>query len=160
LRSVRDLKTIQDWVIDRSLKGVDGVADVVSFGGEVKTYEVSVDPSLLAKYSITPLQVYEAIERSNINVGGDVVTKNGQAYVVRGIGLLDSLDDIQNVIVDNVAGTPILLKNLADVHESALPRLGQVGRDARPDLVEGIVLMRRGENPSKVIAAVEAKWLN
>ena len=149
--SIRDLKTVQDWIIDRNLKGVDGVADVVSFGGEVKTYEVAVDPSLLAKYNITPLKVYEAIEKSNINVGGDVVTKNGQAYVVRGIGLLDSLDDIQNVIVDNISGTPILLKNIADVHEAALPRLGQVGRGPQTDLVEGIVLMRKGENPSKVI---------
>ncbi|RYF48633.1 MAG: efflux RND transporter permease subunit, partial [Cytophagaceae bacterium] len=87
-RTARELKTMQDWVIERQLKSVPGVADVVSFGGEVKTYEISVDPRRLIDYNITPLQLYQAVANANVNVGGDVIEKNSEAYVVRGIGLL------------------------------------------------------------------------
>ncbi len=156
-KSSRELKTIQDWVVERNLKSVPGVADVVSFGGEVKTFEISVNPSLLADYDITPLDVYQAVQKSNINVGGDVVTKNNQAYVVRGIGLLTSIPQIENILVDNRNGTPIYVKNVARVQESALPRLGQAGREANDDAVEGIVVMRKGENPSEVIGALNEK---
>lgn len=156
-RSVRELKTIQDWVIDRNIRAVEGVADIVSFGGEVKSYEVVVRPGLLSEYNITPLEVYQAVSRSNINVGGDVIEKNEQAYVVRGIGLLTSIEDIENLLVDYVNGTPILVKNVAEVKESALPRLGQVGRDSLIDAVEGIVVMRKGQNPSQVIERLNAK---
>jgi len=156
-RSVRELKTYQDWVIEKQLRSIQGVADVVSFGGEVKTYEIQVDPHLLAKYDITPLEVYQAVNRSNINVGGDVIEHNTQAYVVRGIGVLDKFTEIGQVIIKNVNGIPILIKNVADVKESSLPRLGQVGRDNQPDVVEGIVLMRKGENPSEIIRKVTDK---
>ena len=138
-RSVRDLKTIQDWVIERNLRSVSGVADIVSFGGEVKTFEVSVNPHQLINYGITSLELYDAIAKSNINVGGDVITKSSQAYVVRGIGLINDLDELRNIVVKNINGTPILVKNLADVHESCLPRLGQVGRMDENDVVQGIV---------------------
>ena len=137
-RSVRDLKTIQDWVIERNLRSVSGVADIVSFGGEVKTFEVSVNPHQLINYGITSLELYDAIAKSNINVGGDVITKSSQAYVVRGIGLINDLDELRNIVVKNINGTPILVKNLADVHESCLPRLGQVGRMNENDVVQGI----------------------
>src|SRR5246127_836731 len=153
----RQIKTIQDWVIERNLKSVPGVADVVSFGGEVKTYEISVRPTLLTKYDLTPLEVYQAVSKSNINVGGDIIEKNSQAYVVRGIGLLTSIADIENIIVDYNNGIPVLVKNVATVKESALPRLGQVGRDTANNVVEGIIVMRKGENPSQVISAVNAK---
>lgn len=154
---VREIKTIQDWVIERNLKSVPGVADVVSFGGEVKTYEITVRPTLLTKYNLTPLEVYQAVSKSNINVGGDIIEKNNQAYVVRGIGLLTSIPDIENIIVSYDNGVPVLVKNVATVKESALPRLGQVGRDTANNVVEGIIVMRKGENPSKVISAVNAK---
>ena len=154
---VRQLKTIEDWVIERNLKSVPGIADVVSFGGEVKTYEISVRPTLLTKYNITPLEVYQAVSRSNINVGGDVIQKNNQAYVVRGIGLLTSISDIENIIIDYDNGVPVLVKNVGTVKESALPRLGQVGRDTLNDVVEGIVVMRKGENPGEVINRVNTK---
>lgn len=153
----RELKTLQDWVIERRIRAVSGVADVVSFGGEVRTFEISVNPDLLLKYDISPLEVYNAVNRSNINVGGDVIEKNDQAYVVRGIGLHTSIPDIENVIVDYIGGVPITVRNLATVHEGALPRLGQVGRGADTDVVEGIVVMRKGEDPSAVIASLEAK---
>jgi len=156
-RSVRELKTIQDWIIERRIRSIPGVAEVVSFGGEVKTYEIQVDPHLLAKYNITPLEVYQAVNRSNINVGGDVIDQNSQAYVVRGIGVLDRFFEIGDIIIKNINGNPLLVKNVANVKESCLPRLGQVGRDNQPDVVEGIIVMRKGENPKEVIQKVKAK---
>ena len=156
-RTVRELKTIQDWVLDRQFKSVPGVADVVSFGGEAKTYEISVDPRQLTDYNITPLQLYQAVANSNVNVGGDVIEKNAEAYVVRGIGLLRNQQDIENIVVKNVNGTPIMVRNVARVSESALPRLGQAGRDKQNDVVEGVVVMRKGENPTEVIDRVKAK---
>jgi heavy metal efflux system protein len=156
-RGVRELKTLQDWVIEKQIRSVQGVADVVSFGGEVKTYEIQVDPHLLTKYNITPLEVYQAVNRSNINVGGDVIEQNSQAYVVRGIGVLDNFAEIGQIIIKNINGTPILVNNVATVKESCLPRLGQVGRDNQSDVVEGIVVMRKGENPGEVIKKVKEK---
>lgn len=156
-RDSKELLTIQNWVIDRQLRAVPGVADLVAFGGQEKTYEVSVDPNRLAKYDITPLQVYEAVSQSNINVGGDVIEKNGQAYVVRGVGLLGSQADIENIIVDEAGGNPILVKNLADVFESSMPRVGQVGLNDNDDVVEGIVVMRKGENPKEVLGRIKEK---
>lgn len=155
--SVRELKTIQDWVIDRQLRSVPGVADINSFGGEVKSFEVQVIPAKLSSFDITPLEVYAALASSNVNVGGDVIIKSNQAYVVRGIGLLNNLLDIQNVIIKNIDGTPIYVKNVAEVVETALPRLGQAGRDNRDDVVEAIIVMRKGENPSLVLDRVVQK---
>ena len=156
-RSVRELKTLQDWVIERKLRAVPGVADIVSFGGEVKTFEVSVNPNQLISYGVTTLELYDAIAKSNINVGGDVITKSSQAYVVRGIGLINDVKEIENIVVKNINGTPILVKHLATVHESSLPRLGQVGRMEEDDVVQGIVVMRKGENPGEVITALKDK---
>lgn len=156
-KSVRDLKTLQDWVIERQLLGVPGVGDVVSFGGEVKTYEIKANPQKLASYNITPLDVFNAASKSNINVGGDVIVDNSQSYVVRGIGLINNVEEIGNIIVDNINGTPVLVKDVADVEISALPRLGQVGRDKQNDVVEGIIVMRKGENPGEVIKRVQEK---
>ncbi|MEE1944464.1 CusA/CzcA family heavy metal efflux RND transporter [Pedobacter sp. KR3-3] len=156
-KTVKELKTLQDWVIERQLLGVPGVGDIVSFGGEVKTFEIKVNPEKLASYNISPLDVYEAASKSNINVGGDVIVDNAQAYVVRGIGLLQNEEEIRNIIVTNIDGTPILVKDVASVEISSLPRLGQVGRDQLNDVVEGIVVMRKGENPSEVIRKVQEK---
>lgn len=152
-----ELNTIQNWVIDRQLRSIPGVADLTVFGGAERTYEITVDPVMLAKYDITPLEVYSAVSKSNINVGGDVIEKNGQAYVVRGIGLLDNIKDIDNIIVDNINGTPILVKNVASVAPSHFPRVGQAGLNNDDDVVEGIVVMRKGENPREVLAKVKDK---
>ncbi|WP_109700522.1 efflux RND transporter permease subunit [Chitinophaga deserti] len=156
-RDSRSLLTYQNWVIDRQLRSVPGVADVVAFGGQEKIYEITADPIKLAKYDITPLELYEAASQSNINVGGDVIEKNGQAYVVRGIGLLDNIQDIENIIIENIDGTPILVKNVANVREASLPRVGQAGLNEMDDIVEGIVVMRKGENPSEVLAQIKDK---
>jgi cobalt-zinc-cadmium resistance protein CzcA len=156
-RDSRELLTIQNWTIDRQLRSVPGVADLVAFGGQEKTYEISVDPNRLSRYNITPNQVYEAVSQSNVNVGGDVIEKNKQAYVVRGVGLLGSISDIENIIVDEAGGNPILVKNVADVIESSLPRVGQVGLNENDDVVEGIVVMRKGENPKEVLIRIKQK---
>lgn len=156
-RSVRELKTLQDWVIERKLRSVPGVADIVSFGGEVKTYEVQVNPNQLATYGVSSLELFNAISNSNVNVGGDVIERGPQAYVVRGIGLINNTREIGDIVVKNIHGTPILVRNLATVHESCQPRLGQVGRDGQDDVVEGIVVMHKGENAEKVITDLKAK---
>ncbi|MDE1193091.1 MAG: CusA/CzcA family heavy metal efflux RND transporter [Arachidicoccus sp.] len=168
-RTPRDLKTIQDWSVDRELRAVPGIADIVSFGGMVKTYEIQVDPRKLSDRGISPLDVYNAVAKSNINIGGDIIEKNDQAYVVRGIGLLGNINGINNILIETVKGMPVLVKDVATVSISNLPRLGAVGRTNavdtgkvrqyvdNPDAIEGIVLMRRGENSDKVIAALQDK---
>jgi cobalt-zinc-cadmium resistance protein CzcA len=159
--SIRDLTTIQNWVLDRQFKSVPGVADVNSFGGEEKTFEVSVNPELLIKYNLTSLDVYNAISKSNINVGGDVIERNGQSYLVRGIGLLNNIGEIQNIIISKKNGVPLLIKNVADVVEAGKPRLGQVERadknGKKEDVIEGIIVMRKGENPGEVLKAIREK---
>ncbi len=156
-RSVRDLTTIQNWVLDRQFKSVPGVADVNSFGGEERIFEVSVNPDLLIKYNLTSLDVYNAVAKSNVNVGGDVIERNGQAYVVRGIGLLNNISEIENIIIQKVNGVPIMVKNVANVVESGKPRLGHVQRDFQDDVLEGIIVMRKGENPAEVLTRIRAK---
>src|SRR6201746_773655 len=156
-KSPRELKTIEDWIVEREIRAVPGVADVNSFGGEVKTYQITVDPEKAVQYNVTPLQVFDAVSKSNVNVGGDVIDQAGQAYVVRGIGLLNNISEIKNIVINNIKGTPIYVKTIAEVTESALPRLGQVGRDKDPDVVEGIVVMRKGENQSLVIKNLKLK---
>ncbi|OQP60963.1 cation transporter [Niastella vici] len=156
-RDTRDLLTIQNWIIDRQLRSVPGIADLVAFGGQEKIYEISADPVKLQKFDLTPLQVFQRVSESNLNVGGDVIEKNGQAYVVRGLGLLSSIEDIENTIVDNEHGNPVLVKNVATVTESSAPRVGQVGLNENDDAVEGIVVMRKGENPSDVLKRLKTK---
>lgn len=157
-KSIRELTTIQDWVLDRAFKSVPGVADVNSFGGEEKIFEVSVNPEMLTKYNLSSLDIYNAIAKSNINVGGDVIERNGQSYVVRGIGILKNVDDIKNIFIDKKNGVPLLVGNVADVVESGKPRLGKVSRDMnQPDVIEGIIVMRKGENPSEVLDRVREK---
>ena len=155
-RTVRQLKEIQDWTIDKRLKAVQGVADVVSFGGEVKTYEVTIDPNKLSAFGFTADDVFNAIKANNDNVGGDVVEKGTQAYLVRGLGLINDMGDIENIIIKNINGTPIFVREVGRVSESFKPRLGKVGRGDEKDVVEGIVLLRKGENPSQVLKDLNA----
>lgn len=170
IRDARELKTMQDWVIDRQLRSVPGVGDIVAFGGKTKTYEIKVDPQKLTNLGITSLDVFTAVQKSNINIGGDVIIQNDQAYVVRGIGLLNDINEIKNVIVQNINGVPVLVKDVADVEISNLPRLGWVARTDKdidstgkvsisddPDVVEAIVIMRKGENPTEVVQALKKK---
>ncbi|KEO74228.1 efflux RND transporter permease subunit [Anditalea andensis] len=156
-RPIKELTAIQDWVIERELVSVPGVADVVSFGGEEKIYEIKINPTELANYDLSPLEVYEAVSKSNINVGGDVIERGSQAYVVRGIGLLDNIEDIENILIEVRGTSPILVKHVAEVQISAKPRFGTVGLQDEDDLVQGIVVMLRGQNPAVVIEDVKLK---
>lgn len=154
---IKEVTSIQDWVVERELLAVPGVADVVSFGGEEKIFEIQINPTELVNYGLSPLDVYEAVEKSNINVGGDVIQRGDQAYVVRGVGLLDNLEDIENILIEVKGNTPILVKHVAKVAINAKPRLGQVGYQDENDVVQGIVVMLRGENPSAVISNLKTK---
>lgn len=169
-RNVRDLKTIQDWVIDRQLRSVSGVGDINSFGGKTKTFEIKVNPSKLASVGLSPLDVFTAIQNTNVNVGGDMIIQGQQAFAVRGIGQLDNIEDIKNVIIQNSNNAPLLVKDVATVEVSNMPRLGWVARsdgnanykDKRtvaddPDAVEAIIVMRKGENSAEVVKGIQKK---
>lgn len=154
---LRELTSINKWVVERELLSVAGVASINSFGGEEKIYEIKVNPVELLSYGLSPLDVYEAVSKTNLNVGGDIIQKGTQAFVVRGIGLLESLEDIENILIETRGSTPIRVKQVATVSISSKPRLGQVGLNHQDDLVEGIVVMLRGQNPSKVIDGIKEK---
>lgn len=154
---IREVTALNEWVVERELLSVPGVASINSFGGEEKMYEIKVNPVELANYGLSPLDVYDAVSKSNINVGGDIIQKGSQAFVVRGIGLLESIADIENILIETRGGTPIRVKQVATVDVSSKPRLGQVGLDDQNDVVQGIVVMLRGQNPGEVIKNVKAK---
>lgn len=156
-RPIKELTAIHDWVVERELVAVSGVADIVSFGGEEKIYEIKINPTELANYDLSPLEVFEAVSKSNINVGGDVIERGAQAYVVRGVGLLERVQDIENILIEVRGSTPILVKHVAEVQVAAKPRLGQVGLQDHDDLIQGIVIMLRGENPGEVIPRLKDK---
>lgn len=152
-------KEWQDWFLERMFKSVSGVADVTGFGGPTKTYQVEIDPLALAAEGLTQSQVASAILQANGSTGGSYIVRNDQDYMVRGLGLLRTIDDIQNVVVSSdKAGTPILVKHIASVAVGPKMRMGQVGKNDDDDAVEGIVLMRRGENPSTAVENLQESW--
>src|SRR5437773_1409823 len=155
--SPRELRTYQDWVVSRQLRLVPGVADVVTLGGLVKQYEVRPDPARMRDYKVTLAQLSQAIQRGNANAGGSYVEQGRQQFLIRGIGLFTSPEDIGNVVVAERGGTPILVKDIAQVALGAVPRQGIAGQDDDDDVVTGVVLMRRGENPAEVLKGVRAK---
>jgi cobalt-zinc-cadmium resistance protein CzcA len=153
--NITDLRTVEDWVVERALRQVPGVADVVAMGGAIKQYEVQPDLDKLRANKLTFQNLLDALGRGNSNVGGSYVAQGAQQYAIRGIGLLSSPDDIGNVVVAARNGTPILVRDIANVHIGAVPRLGVVGQDQDDDVVTGIVVMRKGENPSVVLKNVK-----
>jgi cobalt-zinc-cadmium resistance protein CzcA len=151
--TLKDLKTAEDWILERQFKQVQGVVDVTSYGGETKQYHVEVDPYRLRGHGVTLAQLTGAIQNANQNVGGQRLFMGEQSYDIRGIGLLGSRAptqrDIESVVVAEQKGTPVRVKDVADVDIGHAPRLGIVGFDEDPDVVQGIVLMRyAGETPS------------
>jgi len=142
--SLRELKTAQDWVLERQFKQVPGVVDVVSFGGETKQYQVNVDPFRLRAYGVNLDQLMTAIASSNQNVGGQRLTLGEQAYTIRGVGLLKNVHDIEAIVVAARTGVPIRVRDVATVEIGHTPRLGIVGHDDIDDIVQGTVLMRYG----------------
>jgi cobalt-zinc-cadmium resistance protein CzcA len=153
--SVLDLKTLQDWVLQRRFRAVPGVVDVTGWGGKTKTYELQVDFNRLVANGLTLPQVLQAVSNANINVGGNTVNIGAQSAVVRGVGLIRSIDDLNNTMVSQSGGNPVLIKDIAHVTIGEKPRLGIAGLDQDDDIVQGIVLMRRGEQSSPTIARVE-----
>ncbi len=155
--SLTDLKTLQDWVLERRFKTVPGVIDVVGWGGLTKEYHVEVDLHKLAAYHMPLPQVLTAIANSNLNVGARTLDIGQQAANVRGLGLIRSLEDIEDIVLTQAGGTPVLLKDVARAEIGHTQRLGVAGRGGDSDIVEGIVLMRRGEKTLEVIERIEAE---
>ena len=153
----RELRTLEDWVVRRSLRGVPGVADIDTFGGLVKTYEVNPNLAKMRYYGIALQQLYTALGRGNANVGGSKVTQGSQQYLIRGVGMLRSPDEIKDIVIIAHNGTPILVKDIADVTLGNLPVEGIAGQDQDDDIVFGIVDMHKGDNPSVVLKALKAK---
>jgi heavy metal efflux system protein len=155
--SVTDLKTLEDWVLERRFKAVPGVIDVTGWGGKTKTYEITVDQRRLVQYGLSLSQVLQALNNSNVNVGGQTVNIGPQSAVVRGVGLIHSMDDIRKTMVTANHGIPVVVGDIADVRVEHAPRLGIAGHDSDDDVVEGIVLMRRGEQSMPTIERVKAE---
>jgi heavy metal efflux system protein len=153
--SVLDLKTLQDWVLERRFRAVPGVIDVTGWGGKTKTYEIQVDFNKLVANGLTLPQLLQAVGNANINVGGNTVNIGAQSAVVRGVGLIRSIDDLANTMVAQNGGNPVLVKDVATVTVGEKPRLGIAGLNDDDDIVQGIVLMRRGEQSSPTIRRVE-----
>ncbi|MGJ5039273.1 MULTISPECIES: CusA/CzcA family heavy metal efflux RND transporter [unclassified Bradyrhizobium] len=153
--SVLDLKTLQDWVLQRRFRAVPGVIDVTGWGGKTKTYEIQVDFNKLVANGLTLPQLLQAVGNSNINVGGNTVEIGTQSAVVRGVGLIRSMEDLASTMVSQSGGNPVLVKDVANVTVAEKPRLGIAGLNNNDDIVQGIVLMRRGEQSSPTIARVE-----
>ncbi len=161
--SVMKLKEIEDWTLEKEFKSVPGVADVNSFGGTTKQFQVLIDPAKLRQYNVTVGNVETAITNSNSNAGGSFIERGSEEYIVRGLGLFHDEHDIENVVVASNGGTPLFVKDIGTVRIGYVPRLGKVGvwlgtghRDV-DDAVEGIVLLRRGETPDPVLEKLHRK---
>lgn len=153
--SVMDLKTLQDWVLQRRFRSVPGVIDVTSWGGKTKTYELQVDFNKLIAYGLTLPQLLQAVGNANINVGGNTVNIGAQSAVVRGVGSIRTIDDLATTMISQSGGNPVLVRDVANVTVGEKPRLGIAGMNMDDDIVQGIVLMRRGEQSSPTISRVE-----
>jgi cobalt-zinc-cadmium resistance protein CzcA len=155
--SLMDLKVAQDWILERQFKQVPGVIDVVSFGGDTKEFHIDLDPNKLIAFNVSVPQVMNAIAASNSNVGANYLEIGAQSYNVRGIGLFNSTEDIDNVAVAAKNGTPVYLKQLGEVSVGAKVPVGKVGKDEQSDIVQGVVLMRRGEKSLPTLELVRQK---
>ena len=154
--SLRDLRTLQDWFVRYQLNSVPGVAEVASVGGYVQQYQVDVDPNKLRSYALPLSMVVEAVQRSNNNVGGNVVEQSGQWSVVRGVGLIQSVADVENIVLSAPNGTPIYVKNVANVKLGDAFRTGALDKNGK-EAVGGVVIARYGVNTLEVIDAVKQK---
>ena len=156
-RTPQELKTIEDWVVERAYRSVRGVADDSGFGGTVMQYQVLLDPARIYGYHFTIPQVMNALTANNSNAGGGFYSQGGQFYYVRGIGLVRTTDDIGNVVVGENHGVPIRVRDIGEVTIGHAPRLGEFGYQTNDDAVEGVILMLRGDQTQNVLKGVEAK---
>ncbi|MCX7173103.1 MAG: CusA/CzcA family heavy metal efflux RND transporter [Proteobacteria bacterium] len=152
-----EIRTLQTWIMERQLQTVPGVADVVSFGGAVKTFEVQPNFALMRDFKVTLAQLTQALGKSNANAGGGYVEHGRQQYLIRGLGLLRDATDIGNVVVAEKNGVPVKVSDVARVAIGAVPRQGVAGQDDADDIVYGIVLIRKGENASEVLRAIKKR---
>lgn len=156
-RGQRELRELQRWVVVPALRQIPGVADVTSFGGETSQFELELRPESLARYHLSLATIVDRIQENNANAGGSVMVRGDQGFVVRGIGLVRNLEDLGHIVVSAENGTPVFLRDLGTLRMGALQRNGIVGRDRDPDVVSGIVLLLRGQNPSRVLDAIHAR---
>src|SRR5213083_765378 len=156
-KSTQELRTIQDWIVKLQLRTVPGVADVLSFGGDVKQYHVIVDQQALVNYNITLKSLFEAIQANNQNTGANFIEHGDEQYVVRGLGLVKDIEDIGNIVLDSRGGTPIRVSDVAQVQVGNELRQGAVTKDGQGEVVTGIVLKRINENTKQVIERIKEK---
>lgn len=152
-----ELRTMQDWIVARQLYGTPGVADVNSFGGKVKQYEVAIDPARLKAMNVSIAQLITALEKNNQNTGGAYIDKKPNAYFIRGIGLVTSLEDVGKIVVKSTAGVPVLVKDVASVRFGSALRYGAVTRNGEGEVVSGIVMMLKGSNSAEVVKRIKKK---
>ena len=156
--NAKDLRTMQDWIVARQLNGTKGIAEVNSFGGELKQYEVSVNPNRLKAMGVSITDIFNALEKNNQNTGGAYIDKKPNAYFIRGIGLVTSLEDVKNIAVKNTNGSiPIFIKDVADVRFGNAVRYGALTYNGEVDAVGGVVMMLKGENSNEVVKRIKEK---
>ncbi len=155
--TAQELRTLQDWVVEKQLRQVQGVADLVTMGGTIKQYEVNPDLAKMRDYKVTLAQLFTALQRANSNAGGGGITEGRQQFLVRSLGSFKTSADIAQVVVAENKGTPILVRDVAQVRVGGAPPQGLAGQDDADDIVNGTVIMRKGENPSIVLAALKEK---
>ena len=154
--SSMQLRELEDWVVEPRFLQVPGVADVTPFGGLIKQYQIQIDPLSLSKYGLSIKQISDAVSANNSNAGGAMLDNKQQSMVIRGVGLIQNPADIENVVVNESKGVPVFVKDIGRVAITAAPQTGIFGEGKTTGGVEGIVLMRRGENPSEVLASIKA----
>lgn len=155
--SAMDLRTLQDWIVARQLYGTKGIAEVNSFGGEVKQYEVSIDPFRLKSNNISIVDVFNALALNNQNTGGAYIEKNSNAYFIRGIGMVNGFDDINNIVVKNNNGIPIFIKDIATTRYGHAIKYGALSYNGEVEAVGGVVMMLKGENSNEVVKRIKEK---
>lgn len=151
------LRTIQDWIIIPQLQGIEGVAEVSTWGGKLKQYEIAVNPNTLNSLGVTITEIFEALEKNNQNTGGAYIEKDQYAYFIRGVGMATGIKDLENVVVKNRNGAPVLVRDVASVREGIALRYGASTKDGKGEIVSGLALMLKGENSSAVVDRVKEK---
>ncbi|KAF2326397.1 efflux RND transporter permease subunit [Flavobacterium ginsenosidimutans] len=155
--SAVELRTIQDWIIIPQLQGIKGVAEVSSWGGKLKQFEIAVNPNMLNSLGVTITEIFDALEKNNQNTGGAYIEKDQYTYFIRGVGMAKGIKDLENVVVKNRNGSPVLVRNVAQVREGIALRYGASTKDGKGEIVSGLVLMLKGENSSAVVNRVHEK---
>ncbi|SDQ34747.1 cobalt-zinc-cadmium resistance protein CzcA [Chryseobacterium soldanellicola] len=155
--NAKDLRTMQDWIVSRQLYGTEGVAEVNSFGGELKQYEVAVNPNRLKAMGVSVADIFTALEKNNQNTGGAYIDKKPNAYFIRGIGLATSINDVKNIAVKNTGNIPVFIKDVADVRFGHATRYGAMTYNGQTDAVGGVVMMLKGANSNDVVNRIKEK---